>query len=123
MINILPVRGQACAKDTKMLQFDKVPNVAQFQQPPASTLLREPVFGLQIDPKNSSNYPTDHKWTIYGPYMDHTCWSLPKGRGLKGGVDLYFSEGRLPLENRHEGFLDDTSSLQGKSEAQVNTER
>ena len=27
------------------------------------------------DPKNSSNYPTEHKWTIYGPYTDH-IWTV-----------------------------------------------
>ena len=26
--------------------------------------------GPTCDPKNSSNYPTDHKWTIYGQYTD-----------------------------------------------------
>ena len=25
--------------------------------------------GPTCDPKTGSNYPTDHKWTIYGPYM------------------------------------------------------
>ena len=31
--------------------------------------------GPTCDPKNSSNYPTDHKWTIYGPYTDH-IWTV-----------------------------------------------